>query len=604
MKKTLYLAIVVILLSACSLINKNQSSDSLGAEAYKSVMAASYETANITALPNKDTILELNDGAKVIVPAGAASEEVEIVLERNPDKAKNMPALGEYTVPVSSFYNIEPKGEGLVGPVEVQLPVDRTLIPEGMDGELVALFPDGKGGWRSESVDEVNGKAVVYTDDLGDPIIAWHFYPRNVDQVEKLPPTAADILKSNCKKKWWISEDTCVAQEFKKIVDDYLANTPLCDKRITLSVIPADGGEAKGGSQFDIVGRLRKNPIDPELLGAPANVILNLPVEISVNYRDIRETQKTFQVNTDIEGRFQLTLDASSPDSGLKEGWNWIFASATCPAGNNYAETVSKGYAEFKLQPQIEEAEEPAPTAEPTQPPEGSVAIPDVTGLSLDEAIAKLGALGFRTTWIDGKSSLELGRIYQQKPTSGEYFVPHRTTVVVYRTIQDDPQISLESNLLYSYTISVNGFGYESTDFNQILLDMKSYYLNDSSLAPYLLPKNQPVKFQINELTSTDGRTLVPAYIMEYSGKEYIKVNGIKYEARKYKYNFEYSGSLQPDHDTQDLFKVSGIAYYHNSGILLLDNKTTTNQVTRDKQIEEITIMGLYKISGEEIKLE
>jgi hypothetical protein len=394
-------------------------------------MASPYETANTQARPDKETTLELSDGAMVIIPAGAASEEVEIVLERNPDKAKTMPALGEYTVPVSSFYNIEPKGEGLVGPVEIQLPVDRSLIPEGMDGELVALFPDGKGGWRSEPVDEFNGKAVVFTDDLGDPIIAWYFHPIEGDSPEKTSVTLEQYFTNKCKSKTFlgIGMDSCIEKEYQNLLEEMKKVTPLCEPRMALQAV---AGEGESGSQVQVIGHLA-SPYGKIMLDAPEDAFANLPVEIKVNYRDVRETPKSFQVNTDSKGRFQLTLDASSPDSGLKEGWNWIFASAICPAGNNYAETLSKGYAEFKLQPRIVEAAEPAPAAEPTQPPEGAVAVPDVTGLSLDEAIARLEEFGFRTTWIDGKSPMELGQIYQQKPAAGEYFIPHRTTVVVYR---------------------------------------------------------------------------------------------------------------------------------------------------------------------------
>ena len=47
-----------------------------------------------------------------------------------------------------------------------------------------------------------------------------------------------------------------------------------------------------------------------------------------------------------------------------------------------------------------------------------------------------MGALGFRTTWVDGKSSYNLGIIYRQEPLSGSYQVPYRTTVILYRTTE------------------------------------------------------------------------------------------------------------------------------------------------------------------------
>jgi hypothetical protein len=56
--------------------------------------------------------------------------------------------------------------------------------------------------------------------------------------------------------------------------------------------------------------------------------------------------------------------------------------------------------------------------------------------MDFDAAQKTLEDLGFNTTWIDGKSSLELGKIYSQAPAAGTLSVPHRTTVVVYRTTE------------------------------------------------------------------------------------------------------------------------------------------------------------------------
>ena len=64
-----------------------------------------------------------------------------------------------------------------------------------------------------------------------------------------------------------------------------------------------------------------------------------------------------------------------------------------------------------------------------------------MVGLALDDAVTKLESLGFGVTWVDGKSPKEVGQIYQQEPGGGKYYVPYRTTVVVYRTIEHISEI-------------------------------------------------------------------------------------------------------------------------------------------------------------------
>jgi hypothetical protein len=67
-------------------------------------------------------------------------------------------------------------------------------------------------------------------------------------------------------------------------------------------------------------------------------------------------------------------------------------------------------------------------------PPAGSVEIPNVTGLPLDEARDALKALGFGVTWLDGSSDMPLGYVFDQDPAAGRFFVPANTIVVLHRT--------------------------------------------------------------------------------------------------------------------------------------------------------------------------
>jgi beta-lactam-binding protein with PASTA domain len=56
--------------------------------------------------------------------------------------------------------------------------------------------------------------------------------------------------------------------------------------------------------------------------------------------------------------------------------------------------------------------------------------------MTFEDAQKTLEDLGFNTTWIVGRSNLELGKVYSQAPVAGTHYVPHRTTVVLYRTTE------------------------------------------------------------------------------------------------------------------------------------------------------------------------
>jgi len=106
---------------------------------------------------------------------------VTIHIERSPQKTSSLPPMDENFMQLSSFSNIEAQGEGLIGPLEINLPYDASLPEDYQTGELVVLYPDGT-GWIYVPVEAVDGKAVLYTDELGDPLIAWHFFYDKVEE--------------------------------------------------------------------------------------------------------------------------------------------------------------------------------------------------------------------------------------------------------------------------------------------------------------------------------------------------------------------------------------------------------------------------------------
>lgn len=75
------------------------------------------------------------------------------------------------------------------------------------------------------------------------------------------------------------------------------------------------------------------------------------------------------------------------------------------------------------------------PLAEEVIPVE-EVEVPDVIGMSFEDARAVLEALGFQTILEDGSSEFELGQVFRQEPEAGTDYVPYRTTVVLYRTVE------------------------------------------------------------------------------------------------------------------------------------------------------------------------
>jgi hypothetical protein len=79
---------------------------------------------------------------------------------------------------------------------------------------------------------------------------------------------------------------------------------------------------------------------------------------------------------------------------------------------------------------------EPPPAILQETIPPGAIQLPNFVGKPFDEAVAWLKQNGFKHMWVDGKSTYDVGVVYNQQPAAGKYKVPHRTTVVLYRTIE------------------------------------------------------------------------------------------------------------------------------------------------------------------------
>ena len=153
----LLLAGLVIFLSSCN-ANKFEPSE--------------YISTTGSAQPGQESRIELEDGAAIVVPANSLQGEVEITVERNPEKINNLPPLGDEVVQLGDFYNYEVSGE-LTGPVDLILPFDENQIPEE-EGIMVFGYPSEE-GWEYIPVIPDGNKVTIYTVNVGDPIIAWHF---------------------------------------------------------------------------------------------------------------------------------------------------------------------------------------------------------------------------------------------------------------------------------------------------------------------------------------------------------------------------------------------------------------------------------------------
>jgi len=399
MKKMFISLMSIIFLLGCNLFS--------GSKDYKS---AEYTSIQDVAQSGQETKIELDDGAAIIIPANAIDSQVSIKVERNPEKASSLPPFDENLVKVGDFYNFEIDGT-INGPVDLVLPFNPELVPENEAGVLVVAIPTDS-GWKYIPVVPDGNKVTLYTDQIGDPLIAWHFActDRTDLSYEGHPDT------------------TCENEQAKKSV---------CDPEIALDV-------NQNGNQFEVVGNVI--PVAKNFFGGTVSEpAANITVTLNLNLREVGSGQK-FSVQTDENGSFSYKLDTSK----LKEGWNWVFAKAECDPWWGKIVVESNGYTEFKYTPQVVEqpiststpqsTESPVATIIPapteTLIPTGAVLLPDFVGQPIDNAINWLESNGFKYTWIDGSSAYDLGAVYKQAPAGGQYKVPHRTVVVLYRTTE------------------------------------------------------------------------------------------------------------------------------------------------------------------------
>lgn len=350
-----------------------------------------YAVTTGSAEPGQETNIALDDGAAINIPGNSINSSVAVKVERNPEKRSSLPPLAEGMIEVSDFYNFEITNGNLTGPVDLTFPFNQDLVPK-KDGILVMAIPT-ENGWEYVPAEAKDGKVTIFTDNVGDPIIAWHF---------------------------------------KGVAD----TKPICDPEIAVQAV-------QNGDNVEIIGKLMPIRASLNIFGTTAEPSGGVSVSIVLNKKAEGETEKRFTAETQSDGSFSLTLE---PSQGLKENWNWVFVKAQCNEPWLGGIVVqSKGYAEFKYSmssanqpiatPTVSSQPTIAPTVAAQQPiSTGAFLIPDFTGKTFTEAANWLKANGFKYTWIDGSSSYDLGMVYKQAPVGGQYKVPHRTTVILYKT--------------------------------------------------------------------------------------------------------------------------------------------------------------------------
>jgi phage tail sheath protein FI len=86
MKKLFISLMSIIVLLGCNLFSSSTSTDYVSAE---------YTSTQDIAQPGQETKVELEDGAAIVIPANAVESEVSVKVERNPEKANNLPPLDD-----------------------------------------------------------------------------------------------------------------------------------------------------------------------------------------------------------------------------------------------------------------------------------------------------------------------------------------------------------------------------------------------------------------------------------------------------------------------------------------------------------------------------
>ena len=253
-----------------------------------------YSSATGVASPGVETKIELEDGAGIVIPADSIDQQVNVKVERNPEKAKSLQPLDEDFIQLSDFYNFEIEGN-VNAPVDLILPFDAENSPDET-GILVYAYPT-ESGWEYIPVASEGNKVRLYTTRIGDPIIAWHFV--NPEKIE-------GILK----------------------------DSKYCDPTIAVSVIPEQGDSTQ---DYKIVGRVE--PLSQDIttklgdklasliLGQETSTFGNLPIEIIIN----NDPQKTISTRTHQDGSFEVTINPEKDSPlGFREKLNELEVKTQC----------------------------------------------------------------------------------------------------------------------------------------------------------------------------------------------------------------------------------------------------------------------------------
>ena len=407
--KKLSLQTLFIILLGSSIISSCSSSG------YK---PAEYISTTGVTESGQETKIELDDGAAIIIPANATDTEVTVTVERNPEKSKSLSPLGDDVIQLGDFYNFDISGGTLIDGVDLVLPFDESRIPK-KDGMLVIAIPS-ESGWEFVPVEAEGNKVTFYTSNIGDPLIAWHFVP----------------IDGRIDLSYETKEELAVCDEHIQLAISPASGPIGTEIKITGQVLPVRKGIANWEENWDKLLKFK----------TAANVPVNLYFGSSYvgNGYGSKNIFDTITVSTNQDGSFETTYIIDHEGYGVH-----VTAKAQCDKWFGVMPVPSEGRVYFRLpQPLVEQQANPQPTEAPvveqsteTPIPAGAVLLPDFVGQSIDDAIDWLKTNGFKYTWIDGSSTYELGAVYNQAPAGGQYKVPHRTVVVLYRTVEkiDNP---------------------------------------------------------------------------------------------------------------------------------------------------------------------
>ena len=384
-----------------------------------------YTSMVVNASPGAETQVQMEDGAGINIPEESILEDVDILIERNPEKTESLPELPEGFVQASDFYNYQVIKGQLTGPVDLVMPFDESLKPDP-EAELMVGFPVD-GGWNFFPVTAVtNGKAVLYTDNLGDPIIGWRFsnWEKSKEKMEEFAERHSD----------WASCESSISIAAESI-------TNAAGNWLKINVRYEDPNNNVQGVPFKIsinnyIQGIHDNVIEGQTSSLGTYEKWFLYEELSAisgqAEEHARARNRTYWPNS-----FEVTADcmtiAGNPDlmpKGFLGAYYTYYYSMPILTVTPPTESPSVPVA------QPPSTAQPAPAVPQEIIPPGAIQLPDFVGTPFDEAVDWLKQNGFKHMWVDGKSSYDVGVVYGQQPAAGKYKVPHRTTVMLYRTVE------------------------------------------------------------------------------------------------------------------------------------------------------------------------